>query len=133
MMIDVDMVIDSFSLKPTHFKLEKEDTAKLEEIVEEYILQCEDLIKQYTNNTFPDEIPKSVQNVCLRLTENMIKFIIQSRDSPIIKVNDWQIRTVSSEIFTDDLKKDLAPFVIEHSRISDPIDFFAITGRDDLG
>ena len=133
MMIDVDTVIDSFSLKPQNFKLDKDDTSKLNELVEEYISQSQDLIYRYTNNsTILEDTPKSVQNVCLRLVANMIGFIIQRRDSPIIKVNDWQIKTINSEIFTDDLKRDLAPFVIEHSITSDTIDFFAITGGDEL-
>ena len=132
MMVDVDTVVNSFSLKPQHFKLDKTDTTKLEEIVEEYILQCEDLIKSYCNNQFTDEVPLAVSNVCLRLVSNMITFVIQRRDSPLIKVNDWTIQTVSSEIFEDSLKEDLKPYVKQTSYTADPIDFFAITGADDL-
>lgn len=132
-MVDVDEVIDFHGLKPINLGYDKEDTEALCEIVTKWISQSEDLIKRYTNNQFIDDVPDAVKNVCIRLTSNMITLAIQRRDSPIIKVNDWQIRTVSSEIFTDDLKKDLAPFVIEHSTISDKIDFFAITGSDDIG
>ena len=46
----------------------------------------------------------------------------------IIKVNDWKISTVSSDIFTEDLKRDLEPYKKESSNKSDKIDFFAITG-----
>ena len=130
MMIDVDDVIDFLSLKPQHFKLDKSESVKLEEIVEDIISQCEDLIKQYTNNEFKKNVPKAVENVCLRLCSNMITFMIQRRDSPLIKVNDWNIQTVSSNIFTSDLKEDLEPFVIEKSSSSDPITFYAITGED---
>ena len=130
MMMDVDDVIDILSLKPQHFKLEKTDDTKLEEIVESIISQCEDLIKQYTNNQFKKDVPKAVENVCLRLVSNMITFMIQRRDSPIIKVNDWNIQTVSSNIFTSDLKEDLEPYIIEKSSRSDPITFYAITGED---
>lgn len=129
-MISVDDVIDFLSLKPQHFKLEKTDSVKLEEIVESIISQCEDLIKQYTNNQFKKDVPKAVENVCLRLVSNMITFMIQRRDSPIIKVNDWNIQTVSSNIFTSDLKEDLEPYIIEKSSRSDPITFYAITGED---
>ena len=128
MMIDVDTVVDSFSLKPSNFKLAKDDTEKMEGLVEEYISQCEDMIKQYTNNKFKEEVPLTVQNVCLRLVSNMITFIIQRRDTPIIKVNDWNITTVNSEIFTSDLKDDLEPFIKPHSSRSDRIDILAITG-----
>ena len=129
-MVDVDEVIDFQGLKPINLGYDKEDTEALCEVVTKWICQSESLIKSYTNNPFTDEVPEAVKNVCLRLTSNMISLAIQRRDSPIIKVNDWQIRTVSSEIFTDDLKKDLIPFIIDHSTISDTIDIFAITGED---
>lgn len=128
-MVDVDKVINSLSLKPTSFKLEKNEVNKLNEIVANIILQCEDLIKHYTNNDFKNKpIPHAVENICLRLVSNMITFSIQRRDSPIIKVNDWKIQTISSEIFTEDLKSDLEPFIIEHSNKSDKVEFYAITG-----
>ena len=129
-MIDVDEVITFCGLKPKNLGLDKDDTAKLNEIVEKWISQSEDLIKQYTYNKFENGVPEAVQNVCLRLTSNMVTLAIQKRDSPIIKVNDWRVTPVSSSIFTDDLKNDLAPFVIDHSTVSDKIDIFAITGGD---
>lgn len=129
-MVDVDEVIDFHGVKPINLGFDKDDTEALCEVITKWISQSESLIKSYTNNNFTDTIPEAVKNVCLRLTSNMITLAVQRRDSPIIKVNDWQIRTVSSEIFTDDLKKDLAPFIIEHSTISDTIDIFAITGED---
>lgn len=101
----------------------------MEKLVEEWITQCEDLIKSYTNNKFLNNTPPTVKNVCLRLCSNMITLAIQRRDSPIIKVNDWTISTLPSEIFTDDLKNDLKPYIIDHSTISDNIDIFTITGE----
>lgn len=128
MMVNVDEVIKFHGLKPKHLNLDKDDTAEMEKLVEEWITQCEDLIKSYTNNKFLNNTPPAVKNVCLRLCSNMITLAIQRRDSPIIKVNDWTISTLPSEIFTDDLKKDLKPYVIDHSTISDNIDIFTITG-----
>ena len=132
MLIDAEQVINFHGLKPKHFNLDKEDTGKLEQIVMEWILQSQDLINSYTHRQFTDEnVKPAVQNVCLRLTSNMVALAIQRRDSPIIKVNDWTIQSVSSDVFTDDLKADLSPFVIDHSTVSDHIDIFAITGSDD--
>ncbi len=129
MWIEIDDVIKFHGVKPKHLDLGKEDDAKLNKLVEDWIKQCEDLIKQYTNNKFTGGAPPAVKNVCLRLASNMIRLAVERRDSPIIKVNDWTVKSsTSSEIFTDDLKEDLAPFIIEKSTTSDPIDFFAITG-----
>jgi len=45
-----------------------------------------------------------------------------------VKVDDWKVAISSSSIFTNDLKSDLKPFVVDKSRVSDKIDFFSITG-----
>ncbi len=127
-MIDVDEVIAFHGLKPKHLGFDKDDDTKLNEILTKWISQSEDLIKTYTNNNFTTEVPDAVKNICLRLTSNMVTLAIQKRDSPIIKVNDWTIKSISSEIFTDDLKQDLHPFIIDKSHVSDKIDIFAITG-----
>lgn len=133
MWISVDDVINFHGLKPKHLNLDKDDTQKLEEIVSDWILQSQDLINTYTNRNYTDEtVRASVQNICLRLTSNMVKLAIQNRDSPIIKVNDWTITTVPSDIFTDDLKEDLKPFIKDSSTEPDSIGVLAITGEDVL-
>lgn len=133
MWISVDEVINFHGLKPKHLNLDKDDTTKLEEIVSDWITQSEDLINTYTNRNYTDEtVRPAVQNVCLRLTANMVNLAIQNRDSPIIKVNDWTITTVPNNIFTDELKDDLKPFIKDSSTEPDSIGVLAITGEDVL-
>ena len=133
MWISVDDVINFHGLKPKHLNLDKEDAGKLEEIVSDWILQAEDLINVYTNRNYTDEnVRLAVKNVCLRLTSNMVKLAVQNRDSAIIKVNDWTIQTVPSDIFTDDLKMDLKPFIKDSSNEPGSIGVYAITGEDVL-
>ena len=132
MWISVDDVINFHGLKPKHLNLEKDDAEKLEEIVSDWISQSEDLINTYTNRHYTDEnVRDAVRNVCLRLTSNMVSLAIQKRDNPIIKVNDWTIQNVPSNIFTDDLREDLRPFVKDSSTEPDSIGVLAITGRDE--
>ena len=132
MWISVDDVINFHGLKPKHLNLERDDTEKLEEIVSDWILQSQDLINVYTNRNYTDAtVRDAVKNVCLRLTSNMVSLAIQKRDSPIIKVNDWTIQNVSSDIFTDELKHDLKPFIKDSSNDKDSIGILAITGSDD--
>ena len=132
MWISVENVIDFTGLKPQHLNLEKGDIPALEEIVEEWINQAQDLINVYTNRNYTDSnVRPAVQNVCLRLTRNMVSLAIQSRDSPIIKVNDWTIATVPADIFTDELKDDLKPFIKDSSNEPNSIGVLAITGKDD--
>ena len=133
MWISVEQVINFHGLKPKHLNLEKDDTEKLDEIVSDWISQSEDLINTYTNRQYTDEnVRDAVRNVCLRLTSNMVSLAIQKRDSSIIKVNDWTIQNVPSDIFTDELKHDLKPFIKDSSTEPNSIGVLAITGNDEL-
>ena len=131
MWISVDDVIHFHGLKPQHLNLAKEDTTKLEEILTDWILQSQSLILTYCHiKTIQDEnVSDAMRNVCLRLTSNMVSLAIQKRDNPIIKVNDWTIQGLSSDIFTDDLKHDLSPFVKDGANNSDMVGVYAITGE----
>lgn len=134
MWIEADQVITFQGLKPKTLNLDKDDTAGLETMVSDWIGQCQSLIEQYIHRTYTDDmVPGAVQNILLRLTSNMVTLAIQRRDTPIIKVNDWNIQTVPSDIFTDDLKEDLRPFVKDSSNDYGKIGFFAITGADEDG
>ena len=128
MWIDVEEVKQFTGIQPKHLKLSSEDDTKLDEILEKWISQSEDMIKSYTNNKFKNEVPDSVQNICLRLTANMVALAIERRDTPRTIVTDWGTRVSSSQIFTEDLKEDLTPFVKETSYKSDKVSFYAITG-----
>jgi len=134
--ISVDNVINFHGLKPQHLNIKKDDTDadnKLEAIITDWIVQAQDLINVYTNRQYTSETARpAVKNVCLRLTSNMVSLAIQKRDSPIIKVNDWTIQNVPSDIFTDELKDDLKPFIKDSSTEPDSIGVYAITGEDVL-
>jgi hypothetical protein len=134
MFCTVDEVINFTGVKTTHLNLSKDDEPKLIELVTNWIRQATSLIKAYCHNDFADyidefkSVPIAVNNVCMRLTANMVSQAIARRDTPITKVNDWNISTVGSRIFTNDLKEDLAPWKIENSNNSVNVNFFAITG-----
>lgn len=132
MWISVDDVIHFHGLKPQHLNLAKDDTTTLNSIITSWINQSESLIKTYCHiKTIEDsDVTDAMRNVCLRLTSNMVSLAIQKRDNPIIKVNDWTIQGLSSDIFTDDLKEDLAPFVKDSTNEPDAIGILAITGED---
>ena len=125
-------VINFQSLKPQQFGLQKTDDTGLATLLSTWIVQCQDLINTYTHREYTSTtVPPAVQNVLLRLVSNMVTLSIQRRDSPIIKVNDWNVQTLSSDIFSDDLKQDLGPFIKDSSNDYSKIGFFAITGEDD--
>ena len=133
--ISVDQVIAFHGLKPQHLNIKKDDTdadAKLEAILTDWILQSQDLINVYTNRQYTSStVRPAVQNICLRLTSNMVSLAIQKRDNPIIKVNDWTIQNAPSDIFTDELKVDLKPFIKDSTNEPNAIGVYAITGSDE--
>ena len=133
--ISVDDVIAFHGLKPQHLNINKNDSDaddQLAAIVTNWIIQSQDLINMYCNRNYTSStVRPAVQNIALRLTSNMVRLAVQNRDSPIIKVNDWTITTVPSDIFTDDLKEDLRPFIKDSSTEPDSIGVLAITGSDD--
>ena len=127
-------IINFQSLKPQQFGLQKTDATGLTNLLSDWISQCQDMINTYCHRTYTSAtVPPAVQNVLLRLVSNMVTLSIQRRDSPIIKVNDWNVQTLSSDIFSDDLKDDLKPFIKDSSNDYKSIGFFAITGADEDG
>ena len=132
--ISADDVITFQGLKPQHLNINKNDEhalQKLKAILEEWILESQDLINMYCNRNYTAEtIRPALKNICLRLTGNMVSLAIQKRDNSIIKVNDWTIQNVPSDIFTDALKSDLKPFIKDSSTEPNAIGVLAITGED---
>lgn len=129
MWVKVEELKEFTGVKPEHLKLKKQDDTELDKILVKWITQSESLIKSYTHNDLKKEKEKeAVKNICLRLAANMIALAIERRDTPRTIVSDWSIKVSSSKIFTEDLKEDLAPFVIEKSNKSDVVSFYAITG-----
>lgn len=133
MLCDVQELIKFTGVTPKMFRFEKDDIDSMLFLLEKWIRQCSNIITHYCHNSFEKEVPYAVENVCLRLTANMIALFVARNDTPVVKVNDWSVQIVSSEIFSDDLKEDLEPFRIDYSTASDTIDFIAITGDSIYG
>lgn len=134
--VTAEEVIYFHGVKPQHLNIKKDDEhaeEKLESIITEWIIQAESLINTYTHRNYTTlTVNPAVKNVCLRLTSNMVSLAVQKRDNPIIKVNDWTIQNVPSDIFTDDLKEDLKPFIKDSSNDPASIGVYTITGEDVL-
>lgn len=130
-MITAEEVIEFTGIKPQTFRFEKNDYKALKNLIDKWILQSEGLIVSYTNNRFKDSVPPAVSNVCLRLTANMITLAQAHKDTSVINSKDWNVNSVDSNIFSEDLKNDLLPFMIERkSYKSDKIDFFVVSGDE---
>lgn len=55
--------------------------------------------------------PKIVKAVCKQICVRLLHSVLQRKVSPVIRVDDWTVRMVESDIFTAHMKKMLKPFV----------------------
>ena len=128
----VDDVVNMSGVSPEKLgrqfkKKEGDETDPFEEIIEEWIGHAEGFINSYCKRdwnpvvidgvTTPVPVPVVVKDVCIRIVANIIAFRYGRKENPIKKVNDYSMTIFSSEVFTDDLKQDLKPYV-KSSRVS---------------
>ena len=118
----VDDVKNMSGVKPAKMGSQyKDDEAAFQSLIEDWISQAESLINSYCKrNWYPVvengttteiHVPLAVKNVCIRLVANIIALRYARKENPIKKVNDFSMTIFSSEVFTDDLKEDLKPFI----------------------
>lgn len=123
--------LTGISYKKFNFGSSNTPEADFITMIEEWISQAEDLINTYCNvETFTENniTPPAIQNITIRLTRNMVNLAQVSKNTDVIKVDDWTIDTVKSDIFTDDLKRDLKPFKVDKFNTAHTVSFSAITG-----
>lgn len=87
---------------------------ELDELLEGWLVQIKSLIDIDRNRDFlveaggnPSAIPPLVHNVAMRAAANMYGFSQLRRETPVIRIDDYNVRVVPDAVLTDDLKKDL--------------------------
>ncbi|MGQ9543689.1 MAG: hypothetical protein ACUVTM_06375 [Candidatus Bathyarchaeia archaeon] len=74
--------------------------------------RCESIIEDYCGQHFDDEsVSETVKTVCVMLASKTLQFIIMNAAGPIIRIEDWKVQTATLEVFSDDLKRLLGPYV----------------------
>ena len=102
-------------------KLGYKEEAEFRSLITEWILQAEGFIDSYCKRNWKNyydendclvtvKVPPVIKNVCIRLVSNIIAFHFKRRDDPVRKVNEFSVKVFESDVFTDDLKKDLKPY-----------------------
>lgn len=76
-----------------------------------WLEEIKDLIDQDRGKDYAaGTIPKGIHNIAKRACANMVMLAIQRRQSPIIRVDDFNIKMADDKIFTPALKEDLSRF-----------------------
>jgi len=53
-------------------------------------------------------IPEGIHNIAMRACTNMVKLAYMNRESPVIRIDEWNTKLVEDKILTDSLKKELS-------------------------
>lgn len=123
-------VIKFIGVTPQQFGLQKTDTNGLIAILTEWILQADSLIDDFCNNpSIETNTPKSVENVSMRITANMVSLAQARKNTPVINVDDWKVSILDFEVFPQFLKDDLRKYKISESNDSATIDIFTVVGE----
>ena len=55
--------------------------------------------------------PQAIKNVCLMLASNILHAILQRKISPVVRIDEFTVKFVVPDVFTDEMRRILAPFI----------------------
>ena len=121
---------------PNKLGLPKENTEQLDTIIDSWIMEASALIDDYTENPLTtDEYDNKVtkyyvyKNICTRIVANMCALSAAYKSHSVVKVNDWTIRTVPSEIFPTAMKEELKGYQTATTGTSTKFGILTVTGE----
>ena len=110
---------------------------KLDTILNEWILEATALINDYTGNPLTQTEYEAqgtkyylYKNIATRIVANMCALSSAYKSHNVVKVNDWTIRTVPSEIFPKAMKEELDEWKTETSDNTTGFGILTVTGDD---
>ena len=110
---------------------------KLDEILDEWILQASALIDDYTKNPLSPAEAESkgskyylYKNISSRIVANMCALSAAYKSHSVVKVNDWTIKTIPSEIFPAGMKEELDNYKEEQDVTGQSVYILTVTGKE---
>lgn len=86
--------------------LDLENENELDQIISTWIAEATDYIDNYTGISFEEpDIPKSVANVCKRITSNMVVMAVERRKNPLVQIGDFNVQMLEDDLVSDDMKE----------------------------
>lgn len=85
----------------------------LDEVLETWLIQIKDLINRDRNYDYTkdEEIPAALNNIALRMAANMVAQATLRRETPIVRVDDFNVNMVEDAVLTNAIKQDLRRFL----------------------
>ena len=128
-------VKDLSRVTPNKIGLDKGEADELDNILQEWILQASALINDYTNNPLTETDTNQqttkyyvYRNIATRIVANMCALSAAYKSHSVVKVNDWSISTVPSEVFPVAMKKELENYNSETSNNSTAFGVLTVKG-----
>jgi len=132
----IDDVKNLSRVTPNKLGLEKTETEKLDNILDGWILEASALIDDYTENPLTsteqaNQVTKYYvyKNLATRIVANMCALSAAYKSHSVVKVNDWTIRTVPSEIFPTAMKEELESWKATTTGTSTRFGILTVTGE----
>lgn len=94
--------------------LDKETVTSLRELLYRWLLQAKNYIDEYTSQSWevdPLGCPEMITNCSIRIVSNMVSLARQLRKTPIIRVDDFDLKLIDGIVVSDNIKTDLNRFV----------------------
>jgi len=112
----VQEVLTLTGLKPKDLGLETQQ--QLDDTITGWLVDIKDFIDTNRNRNYHDEVaqglramvPPGIHQIALRAAGNMAAVAILRRETPIVKQEDFTVRLVDDQVFSEAIRHDLATF-----------------------
>jgi len=94
--------------------LQLESSVELISLVEKWVEQATSLIEQDRNRVY-DPVPAGIENICIRMTANMVGYAVQRRNTTTVTHDDYDTRLIEDKMMTPSTKSDLRRWPRKHS------------------
>lgn len=102
------------------------------------LMEIKDMIDRDRNRDFAAEaeekgtdIPKGIHGIALRMMSNHIGAAALRRTTPIIRVDDFAIKGLEDQVFTEAIRKDLRRYPAKLDGIIRRLGFVVVTGLEE--
>ncbi len=88
-----------------------EEVEELDAWIEDRLVEIADYIEVYCDRTWePDEVPSGIHGAAREMARNMLMLMVSSRETPVVRIDDWNVRIANPEILTSEIRRVLRLF-----------------------
>ena len=81
---------------------------ELDSWIEERLVEISDMIDEYCEHSWAvNEVPSGVHGIAREMGRNVVSLSVTSRETPVVRVDEWRVRMVEPEILTAAIRRAL--------------------------